>query len=100
MPTYLLELYLPAAHAAQLSDIAARARSSAEQLTREGVPVRHRQTIYVPADEMCFCLYEAASADSVARLSRRAAIAAGRIVEARLCHEHRSQGGRAGSPTP
>jgi len=63
--------------------VAARARVAAEALGREGVDVRHLQTAFLPGDEVCLHLFEAASAADVAETLGRAALPADRIVEAR-----------------
>ena len=56
-----------------VSQLNARARAACEALTREGTHVRFLRSIFVPEDEACFHLYEAASADAV----REAAMQAG-----------------------
>ena len=42
--------------------------------------VRHVRTTFVPGDETCFLFVEAASAETVGELCRRAAIDSPRIV--------------------
>jgi hypothetical protein len=84
MARYLAELYLPQTGSDGLREAVARARSAAQELTREGAPVRYLRSIFVPEDETYFLLYEAGSAEAVAEASARAGIAAERIVEAVL----------------
>ena len=60
-----------------------RARSAAEQLAREGTPIRLLRSILVPEDEVCFYLYEAGSAEAVHEAVRRASLPFGRVTEAR-----------------
>jgi hypothetical protein len=43
--------------------------------------VRYLRSIYVPADEMCFHLFEAASVEEVRAASELAGLSAQRIVE-------------------
>jgi Protein of unknown function (DUF4242) len=82
MEQYLVELYRSRAGADTLADPAKRAQTTAEELTREGTPVRFLSTIFVPEDEVCFYLYEAASAEAAAEAARRAELQFERIVVA------------------
>ena len=59
-----------------------KARLAAERLTGEGTPVRYLSSIFVPEDETCFYLYQAASADGVREAARRAALPFDRVIEA------------------
>lgn len=71
MATYLVEFFAPRsspAHAALATGVAA-----------SGLSVR---TISVPEDETVFWLVDAASADDLARLLRRAGLDPERVVEA------------------
>jgi hypothetical protein len=81
MPAYLVELYLPNG-SSSLLEASKRARSSARAMTREGQRVRYLRSIFVPEDEICFLLFEAASPELVGKASRRAELAYERIVEA------------------
>ena len=47
-----------------------------------GTPVRYLRSLFVPDDETCFLLYEAASAEAVRETVRRAGLAFERITEA------------------
>lgn len=79
---FLLELYVSGADGASVQQGADRARWAAEELSREGTPVRYLRSIFVPEDETCFYLYEAASADVVRTAAERAALPFERVVEA------------------
>jgi hypothetical protein len=79
---FLVESYLPVADAEGQAEVAARARAAADELAREGVPVRHVDCIFVPDDEMCLLLYEADSPDLAREASRRAGIECERVLEA------------------
>ena len=81
MTTYLVELYRPRADGSG-DDRETRARHGAEQLAEEGVRVRYVRSLFVPEDETCFFVYEAASADAVAAACRRARLEFERVVEA------------------
>ena len=82
MAEYLVELYVSRADAGAAERGADEARVAAEQLTREGTPVRYLRSIFVPDDETCFLLYEAGSVESVREAVRRAAIPFDRVAEA------------------
>jgi hypothetical protein len=82
MSRYLAELYLPKTSPDDLREIAVRARAAAEEMTREGTPVRYLRALFLGKDETCFHLYEAGSAELVLAASRRAAIPVERVTEA------------------
>ena len=81
MPEFLVELYISRADTAAAGLNEERARLSAEELTREGTPIRYLRSIFVPDDETCFLLYEAASADAVREAATRAALPFERLAE-------------------
>jgi Protein of unknown function (DUF4242) len=74
MTEYLLELYVAKADALAVERGAMRVRRAAEEHTREGTPVRYLRSIFVPDDETCFLIFEAASADAVRAVAQRAAL--------------------------
>jgi hypothetical protein len=82
MPTYLLEAYVPRSHAPEARAAGRRARAAAEELSREGVPIRYVRTTFLPDDETCFHVFEAASAEVVEELSRRAELGRARVAPA------------------
>jgi hypothetical protein len=84
---FLLELYVSRTDLAAFVDRADRARLAAEELSRQGTAVRYLYSIFVPDDETCFYLYEAASADCVREAARRAALPFDRVSEAVSRHE-------------
>ena len=51
------------------------ARRAAEELARDGSFVRYLPSLYAPEDEICFYLFEAASADAVRDAAFRAGFA-------------------------
>lgn len=81
MAEFLVELYVSRTDSGAVASDAARARLAAEELTREGTPVRYLRSIFVPEDETCFSLYEAASADDVREVARRAALRFEHVAE-------------------
>ena len=81
MPEFLIELYVSRTDAAGAERGARRARLAAEQLSRAGTPVRYLRSMFLPLDETCLLLYEAASADAVRAAARRAALSFDRVTE-------------------
>jgi hypothetical protein len=79
---FLLEQYVSRTDSGAVERGEERARVAAEQLTREGTPVRFLRSIFVPEDETGFYLYEAASVEVVRELAKRAALPYERVVEA------------------
>jgi hypothetical protein len=82
VPAFLLELYLSREAEASARRGAADARLAAEELTRAGIRVRVLRSIFVPAEETLFLLYDAGSAADVQEAVRRAGLDAGRVAEA------------------
>jgi hypothetical protein len=81
VPTYLVETLLRRGAAGERSARERRARSAAEELTREGTRVRFDGSIHVPEDEMCFFTFEAPSARQTALVAVRAGLDVLRVVE-------------------
>lgn len=75
MKSYVLEL--PGADATA----GERARTAAEQLTREGTAVRLVRSVYAPEHETCRLVFEAVAPDAVELAGRRAGFTYTRIVE-------------------
>ena len=82
MPSYLVETYLPSGAAGERNASERRARSAAEELTRQRTRVRFEQTIHVPEDEICFYVFDAPSARKAALAAQRAELHPLRVVEA------------------
>lgn len=82
MPSYLVETYMPRSHAQEARAAGRRARAAAEELSREGEPIRYLRTTFLPEDETCFHLFEAASPDAIEEVSRRAELGRARVVPA------------------
>jgi hypothetical protein len=82
VPSYLVEVYLPRSRAHEARATGCRASAAAEELSREGVPIRYVRTTFLPDDETCFHLFEAASAEVVEEVSRRAELGRARVVPA------------------
>jgi hypothetical protein len=82
VPTYMVEAYMPHSHAQEARAAGRRARAAAEELSREGMPVRYVRTTFLPDDETCFHLFDALSANAVEEVSRRAKLGHARVVNA------------------
>ncbi len=91
MPSYLVETYLARGDAGARAARERRARSVAEELTREGTRVRFDRSIHVPEDEICFFLFEAPSGTEAALAAEQAALDPLRIVEAISAREEYRQ---------
>ncbi len=82
MAEFLVELYVSRSDPEEAVRRTGRVRVAAEELTREGTTVRCVRSIFVPEDETCFVLCEAASAAAVHETARRAALTFERVAEA------------------
>jgi hypothetical protein len=81
MTEYLVELYVPKTNCAAVAVEAERLTNAAAELTAEGRTVRLVQSIFVPEDETCFLLVQAATPENVLETARRAALRIERVVE-------------------
>ena len=81
---YLVESYVPRLAEAECNVVASRARSVADELSRNGTSVRYLHSLFVAEDETCFHVFEAASVEAVAEASRQAELAHARIVPVRF----------------
>ncbi len=82
MPSYLVETFLARGAARERIACDRRARSAAEEMTREGARVGFEGSIYVPEDEICFFTFAAASGRDVALAAERAGLEPLRVIEA------------------
>jgi hypothetical protein len=82
VPSYLVETYLARSHAGERAARERRARSAAQELTREMTRVRFDHSIHVPEDEICFYVFDAHSASDAADAAQRAGLDPIRVVEA------------------
>ena len=84
MTSYLVETYLARVRAGERAAHERRARSAAEELTKERTPVRFERSIFVPEDELCFFVFDAPSGRDAALAAQRAGLDPVRVVEAVL----------------
>jgi len=82
VPEFLVELYVSRTDPAAAERAAGRAGAAAEELTREGTTVRFLRAIFVPEEETCLLLYEAASVDDVRKAAERASLSFEHVAEA------------------
>jgi len=82
VPSYLVETFLARGAAGERQARERRARSAAEEMTREGTRVGFERSIYVPEDEICFFTFEAPSGCEAAFVAQRAWLEPFRVIEA------------------
>jgi hypothetical protein len=82
MPEFLLETYASRTNPDAVDAGAERARQAAEKLSAEGTAVLFLRMMFLPEEETCFYLYQAASADDVREAAKRAGLPTDNIVEA------------------
>jgi hypothetical protein len=82
MPSYLVETYLSRRDAGERLASEQRARSAAEELTRERAGIRFERSIHIPEDEICFYVFEAPTSGDAALVAERARLDPIRIVQA------------------
>ena len=81
MNEFLIELYVSKTGGDAVAAGEECLGAAAAELTAEGRPVRLVRSIFVPEDETCFLLVDAASADDVREAARRASLTIDRVVE-------------------
>ena len=79
---HLIELRRPDHGWYELQALSARARTAAERVNSDQLPVRFLRSIFVPDDETCFHLFEGTAA-AVAETLIRAEIASSHEAQAR-----------------
>ena len=82
MASYLVETYVPGTQEQDARAAGRRAQAAARKLSRCGASVRYVRTTFLPGDETCFHVFEAASSDAVADACRLAGLETPRIVPA------------------
>ena len=82
MPSYLVETYLARGETREFAARERRARSAAQQLANGTTSIHFDRSIHVLDDEICFYLFDAASARDVALAAKRAELDPIRVLEA------------------
>jgi Protein of unknown function (DUF4242) len=96
---YLVEWYQPALSAALLEETQRQLGRSAAEVSQEGTAVSLLMTLFVPDDEVAFCLFAAGSPTSVEQTCRRAALPFERISRA-ITGPDATRAGSAPGQTP
>lgn len=78
MKQFLFEVFVPRSGAGELGAAKERMRAAAMRVSGD---IRFVRAIYVPEDETCFYVFDAASADLVAQVTGLAGLRDGRVVE-------------------
>ena len=81
MQCYVVERHLPGFTSDQLPAAAAKAKAASAELSQEGTPVRYLRSMFIPTEQKCFCMFEAASPAAVKHAQERAGLPFIRIVE-------------------
>jgi hypothetical protein len=79
---YLVEWYQPALSPALLKETTRQLGQSAAEVSKEGTAVSLLLTLFVPDDEVAFCLFAAGSKASVEQTCHRASLPFERISRA------------------
>jgi hypothetical protein len=82
VPSYLVETYLARGLPGERASRERRARSAAEELTRERVGIRFERSIHLPEDELCFFVFDARTGRDAVLAAERAGLDPLRVVEA------------------
>jgi hypothetical protein len=82
---YLVEWYQPALTEALLERTARQIDRCTAELSKEGTAVALLLTLFMPDDEVAFCLFAAGSQASVEQACRRAELPLERITRAITC---------------
>jgi hypothetical protein len=82
VPGYAVEVYLPRSHVEEAHAEARRVRGAVDEMVGEGASISYLRSTFLPDDETLFHLFEAASAEDVEEVSRRAELGRTRIVAA------------------
>ncbi len=86
--TYLVERYLTADAATHLPDAVVRLVSACRDSGLAGAgTVRYLHSTYLPSEETCFCVFQAASPEAVRAVNLAADFAVDRITDALVMYE-------------
>jgi hypothetical protein len=95
---YVVELYRPRSEAESLRAVADRLAAGARLVSREGAPVSYVDTIFLPGDETCLHLFEAASEADVRAVASQAGIDIDRVVPAEQVERQSTSAGSHEAP--
>lgn len=85
MPTFIAETFVPMTHESEVEATTARLSELDQAFDGAAMraPVRYVRSTFVPGDEVCFHVFEAASADDVVRVAADLGVRLDRVAEAR-----------------
>jgi hypothetical protein len=83
-PVYLVERYLAVPDPAALAASVTRLAQACHATAGSAEPVRYLHSTFVPADDTCFCLFQAASSEAVRAVNTLAGFGFDRISDARV----------------
>jgi hypothetical protein len=83
-PVYLVERYLAAPDATGLAAAVTRLALACHATAGSETPVQYLHSTFVPADDTCFCLFQAASSEAVRAVNALAHFGFDRISDARV----------------
>jgi len=81
MAEYLLELYVPAGGTTAASTGAGSVRDAAAIIASRGKAVQYLRSMYVAAEETCFVLLEAETAETAREVAKLADVPSNRVSE-------------------
>jgi hypothetical protein len=85
MRTFVVERYVPRPTVSDLRTQGERVTAAVRELEGfEGAEVVYLRSIYIPDDEVSFCLFRSPSAEAIAEGFTRAQIAFERVLEAEV----------------
>ena len=96
---FLVERYLSAAAAKDLSASTARVARLCTDSGETETAVRYLYSAYLPTEDTCFCLFRAPSAAAVLALNEQAHFALDRVTEAALVVCAQEEYNTMGNPT-
>jgi hypothetical protein len=79
--TYLVEAYVAKSDLNGPAGVADRAELVSKEMRREGTFIRYLRSIFIPQDETCFHVFEAASEEDARDAAVRAGIQPERVLE-------------------
>ncbi len=80
--TFLVERYLPSSAKASLAASVARVLQACTKSGCDGKEVTYLHSTYLPAEELCFCVFQGPSSAAVQSVNDAAQFALDRITEA------------------
>jgi hypothetical protein len=88
--TFMVERYLSPSAAMGLVASAARVADACAGTGRDGDQVRYLHSIYLPAEDLCFCVFHGPSSAAIRAVNDAAAFAVDRITDAVVVHPPRT----------